>query len=103
MGFPFRDGNKKIGRAIAKKISPSSVVAFYGDLGAGKTTLIKGIARGLGVQSESVVSSPTYVVIHEYKGRAHQTIFHLDWYRLKKVTGVDEALALECFDSAGVS
>lgn len=76
-------------------------MALYGSLGAGKTTLVKGIASGLGVRSREQVSSPTFVVIHEYSGRCR--VYHLDWYRLKKVEGVDEAMALECFDPGAVA
>ena len=92
---------KKIGRELAGHLKAGDVVALYGELGAGKTTLVKGIAIGLGVKSQAEVLSPTFTVIHEYKGRL--TIYHLDWYRLKKVAGVDEALAGECFDSKGVT
>jgi tRNA threonylcarbamoyl adenosine modification protein YjeE len=91
---------KKIGALFARRLRAGDVVALYGELGAGKTTLVKGIARGLGVKSGTQVLSPTFVVIHEYAGRLN--VHHLDWYRLKKVEGVDEALALECFDSQGV-
>ena len=93
---------KKIGEHLAKKLIAGDVVALYGNLGAGKTTLVKGIARGLGVKPEDQVSSPTYVVIHEYRGKKLK-LYHLDWYRLKNVRGVDEALAEECFYSKGIT
>ena len=92
---------KKIGERLARKLIPGSVVALYGELGAGKTTLVQGIARGLGVRPGTEVSSPTFVVIHEYQAKIK--IYHLDWYRLKKITGVDEAMAEECFYSQGVT
>ena len=76
-------------------------MALYGNLGAGKTTLAKGIAVGLGVRPESRVTSPTFALIHEYRGRVG--VYHLDWYRLKKVAGVDQALARECFEAGGVT
>ena len=92
---------KRIGQMLAQRLAAGDVVALYGEVGAGKTTLAKGIAKGLGVKSEADISSPTFVVIHEYEGQTK--VYHLDWYRLKKVEGVDEAMALECFDSEGVT
>ena len=92
---------RKIGKTLAGRLTAGSVVALYGDLGAGKTTFVKGVAEGLGVKSKAAVSSPTYVVIHEYRGRLK--VYHLDWYRLKRVEGVDAALAQECFDADAVT
>jgi len=57
----------ELGRALALQIRPRDVVAFYGELGAGKTTMIKGIAAGLGVAD--VVRSPSFVIVTEYRGR----------------------------------
>ena len=92
---------KKIGEQLGKSLIAGDVVALYGELGAGKTTMVKGIVRGLGAKTGTQVSSPTYVVIHEYEGKLK--IYHLDWYRLKSVAGVDAALAEECFYSNGVT
>ena len=92
---------KRIGKTLGKYLKAGDVVALQGQLGSGKTTLVKGIVKGLGVRSEKQVSSPTYVLIHEYEGR--EKIFHLDWYRLKKVEGPDAELAGECFASAAVT
>ncbi len=76
-------------------------MALSGELGAGKTTFVKGVAKGLGVRSEKEVASPTFVLIHEYKGKF--PVYHLDWYRLPAVEGPDELLAQECFEGAGVT
>ena len=92
---------KRIGKILGKFLLPGSVVALQGELGSGKTTLVKGIAKGLGVASEKMVSSPTFVLIHEYEGR--EKIYHLDWYRLRAVEGTDESLAEECFNSQAVT
>lgn len=92
---------KAIGYSLAKFLKAGDVVTLQGPLGAGKTTLVKGLARGLGVRSEKNVSSPTFVLAHEYKGRL--PIFHLDWYRLRKVAGSDADTAEECFLSGGVT
>ena len=92
---------KKIGRILAKFLKAGDVVTLQGGLGAGKTTLVKGIAKGLGVPSENAVSSPTFVLVHEYHGR--KRIFHLDWYRLKTLSDTDADLAEECFSSDAVT
>ena len=76
-------------------------MALEGPLGAGKTTLIKGIAKGLGVKDENEVISPTFVLIHEYEAR--EKIFHVDWYRLSKIKGQDRLLAEECFNANAVT
>ena len=73
-------------------------VLFYGDLGAGKTTLIKALVRELG--SSDNVSSPTFSLINEYKTEDNQSIFHLDLYRLKEENeafdlGIEEILESE--------
>ena len=68
-----------LGERLAKCLSSGSVVALYGDLGAGKTALVRGMARGLEI-TESV-SSPTFTIVNEYPG--HPGLFHFDLYRLK--------------------
>lgn len=80
-------------------LKAGDVVAFSGGLGAGKTTLIQGIVLGLG--SRDKVSSPTFTLIHEYEGR--EKIYHMDWYRLKTVSGTDRRLAEECLASPAVT
>ena len=92
---------KRLGHRLGKLLKPGMVVALTGELGAGKTTLVKGIAKGLGVLREAEISSSTFVIIQEYQGR--EKIFHLDWYRLKKVQDVDAAFAQECFDADAVT
>lgn len=91
----------KIGAQIARKLKKGDVVALSGELGAGKTTLVKGVAKGLGVKRAERVSSPTFALIHEYQGKF--PVFHLDWYRMDQITGVDAALADECFYGGGVT
>jgi len=77
------------GEALGRSISPGAVLTFEGDLGAGKTTFIKAIARGLGVSTPA--SSPTYALVHRYPGR-RGAVFHLDCYRLRTP---DEAADLD--------
>lgn len=66
------------GAAFSKTLTPGSVVAMFGDLGAGKTAFVRGMAAGL--NSESRVTSPTFTIVNEYEGRL--PIFHFDMYRL---------------------
>ena len=84
-----------IGRAIGRAAPSGSVIALRGDLGAGKTTLAKGVAQGLGI-TEPIIS-PTYTIIAEYQGRLH--LVHIDAYRLLDEdefvqTGGEELLGL---------
>ena len=69
-----------VGRRIAQQLPSRAVVLLIGNLGAGKTTLAKGIAAGLGVAEPDDVSSPTFPLIHEYGGGR---LFHIDLYRLE--------------------
>lgn len=74
----------ELGRKLAAKLKPGDVVAFFGDLGSGKTTMIKGIASALGVQD--VVRSPSFVVATEYAGTSAGRavrVQHVDLYRLR--------------------
>ena len=68
-----------VGRMIAAKLLPGDIIAYYGDLGAGKTAFTRGLAAGLGVTEQ--VTSPTYTIVNEYlSGR--MPLFHFDMYRL---------------------
>jgi tRNA threonylcarbamoyladenosine biosynthesis protein TsaE len=69
----------ELGRRLARELPPRGVVLLIGNLGAGKTTLAKGIVSGLGAAAPDDVSSPTFTLIHEYgEGR----VYHVDLYRL---------------------
>ena len=72
---------QKLGENFSKEIKSGDIILLYGDLGAGKTTLIKTLVKRLG--SADNVSSPTFSLINEYKTDAGASIFHLDLYRLK--------------------
>jgi tRNA threonylcarbamoyladenosine biosynthesis protein TsaE len=81
----------ELGRQLARELAPHGVVLLIGNLGAGKTTLAKGIAEGLGAANRDEVSSPTFTLIHEYgEGR----VYHVDLYRLDEPREV-ESLGLE--------
>ena len=68
-----------IGAALSKILTPGTVIAYRGDLGAGKTAFTRGLARGLGVNDP--VTSPTYTIVNEYLG-GRMPLFHFDMYRL---------------------
>jgi len=70
-----------LGRELASLLTPPKLVVLRGDLGAGKTTLVKGIAEGFQAASEEDVTSPTFTLIHEYRGPS-ATIYHIDLYRV---------------------
>ena len=76
-----------VGRRIAAKLLPGDIIAYYGDLGAGKTAFVRGMARGMGLDCR--VSSPTFTIVNEYLGQ--RELIHFDMYRLSS--------ADELFDS----
>jgi tRNA threonylcarbamoyladenosine biosynthesis protein TsaE len=77
------------GERFARRLNPGDVVLLYGDLGAGKTAFVRGLARGLGAAAEDV-SSPTFTLVQEYHGR--MTLHHVDLYRLRPVEVADLGL-----------
>ena len=70
-----------LGRELASLLKPPKLVVLRGDLGAGKTTLVKGIAEGFNAASQEDVTSPTFTLIHEYSGPS-ATLYHIDLYRV---------------------
>ena len=84
------DDTRAVGEAMADLLRPRDAVILTGELGAGKTTLVQGVARGLGV--EGSVVSPTFTLIREYRGRLH--VAHVDIYRLDRIQDVVD-LALD--------
>jgi len=83
----------ELGRSLAADLKPGSIVLLRGDLGAGKTTMVKGIAEGFQAAKADDVTSPTFTLIHEYRGPA-VTIFHIDLYRIDTQRELD-TLALD--------
>jgi tRNA threonylcarbamoyladenosine biosynthesis protein TsaE len=88
------EGTLALGERISEMLTPPMVVILRGDVGAGKTTLVKGIAAALGAATEDDVTSPTFTIVHEYEG-SKVRLFHLDLYRLETeeqiaVLGLDE-------------
>ena len=73
----------KAGEIILKTFPDNKVFAFYGKMGVGKTTLIKAICSYLGVKA--LVNSPSFAIINEYKSASSESIFHMDYYRIKNI------------------
>jgi len=82
-----------LGRELAAMLTPPKLVVLRGDLGAGKTTLIKGIAQGFQAAAEEDVTSPTFTLVHEYRGPS-ATVYHIDLYRIDTQRELD-TLALD--------
>ena len=76
------EGTLALGERIAEMLKPPLVVVLRGEVGAGKTTLVKGIAAALGAAEAEDVTSPTFTLVHEYVGKKVR-LFHLDLYRLE--------------------
>ena len=81
------------GRELAAELSPPRIVLLRGDLGAGKTTLVKGIAEGFEAARAEDVTSPTFTLVHEYRG-PRATLYHIDLYRIETPRNL-ETLALD--------
>jgi len=103
-------GTIALGKRLARTLRAGDCVTLRGQLGSGKTVLVKGIAAGLGLTKTSAVTSPTFVLVHEYPGSV--PIYHVDLYRLPpkeadlELLGIDEMLrsgvvVIEWADKAG--
>ncbi len=88
---------EEVGRDLGERLGPGSRVHLVGDLGAGKTAFVRGLAEGLGLDPEDV-SSPTFTLIQEYRGRV--PLFHVDLYRLAPGEVAD--LGLDALAADGV-
>ena len=91
----------EVGRKVAHLLNPPQLLLLRGDLGTGKTTLVKGIAQALDAAEPDEVTSPTFTLLHEYDGTLHGKpvkLYHIDVYRLEgerqlETLGLDELLA----------
>ena len=86
-----------LGRKLAEKLAPPKLVLLRGELGAGKTTLVKGIVAGFGAGAEQEVTSPTFTLVHEYRAPA-AILYHIDLYRVDtqrdlETLGIDDLLS----------
>jgi tRNA threonylcarbamoyladenosine biosynthesis protein TsaE len=90
----------EVGRKLARILKPPQLLLLRGDLGTGKTTLVKGIAQALDAAEPDEVTSPTFTLLHEYEGTLHGKpvkLYHIDVYRLEgerqlETLGLDELL-----------
>lgn len=87
-----------LGRTLGRHLTQGDVLALHGDLGSGKTTFTSGLACGVGVPDEYIVTSPTFVLMHTYPGRL--TMHHLDFYRMSSAQefhslGLDEHMGMK--------
>ena len=90
---------EKIGEALANSLQPGTILAYRGDLGAGKTAFTRGLARGLGCKE--TVTSPTYTIVNEYLG-GRLPLFHFDMYRLASSDGLWDIGWEDYLDREGV-
>ncbi len=77
-----------VGRTLHEVLTPPKIVLLRGDLGAGKTTLVKGIAAAFHAAEEDDVTSPTFTLVHEYRG-PEATLYHIDLYRIESERELD--------------
>jgi tRNA threonylcarbamoyladenosine biosynthesis protein TsaE len=89
----------RLGRALADMVEPGVVIGLIGQLGAGKTRLVRAIAESLGVDP-GAISSPTFVLIHEYEGRV--PVYHFDAYRLNSPAAFEDLGVADYWDGGGV-
>lgn len=90
---------EELGRAVGEKIERGTIVCLSGELGAGKTVVVRGIARGMGI--DGAVTSPTFQLVREYSGR--ERLFHFDFYRLGSAAEAVDLDIEECLDSGVVA
>jgi tRNA threonylcarbamoyladenosine biosynthesis protein TsaE len=98
--LPNLAATQLFGRHLGQRLWPGSVVALIGELGAGKTQLVRAVAEGLGIADGRIVTSPTFVLMQEYPGRL--PIYHFDAYRLHAEAEFAELGVQEYFESDGV-
>jgi tRNA threonylcarbamoyladenosine biosynthesis protein TsaE len=91
---------RRFGQCLGRQLRPGDLVTLSGDLGAGKTCLVQGIALGIGVDPRVPVTSPSYTLIGEYPGRAR--LCHADFYRLQSRARLESAGWEDLLDGEGV-
>jgi tRNA threonylcarbamoyladenosine biosynthesis protein TsaE len=99
LSAPTAEDTRAIGGAVASLLRPGDAIALTGDLGAGKTTLVHGVARALGY--EGPVASPTFTLVREYR-TPRLTVLHADVYRLDRMQEVVDLELEELLEDSGV-
>ena len=94
------EDTEEIGFKIGKKLSAGNIVLLYGDLGAGKTTMVKGIAKALGIDKKDITSA-SFTIIAEYP--VNPPFFHIDLYRISKGADLDSTGIWDCLGTSSIS
>ncbi|MEE9281813.1 MAG: tRNA (adenosine(37)-N6)-threonylcarbamoyltransferase complex ATPase subunit type 1 TsaE [Myxococcota bacterium] len=94
------DETRRLGAELGELLRGGDVVGVSGELGAGKTCLVQGIARGVGVEPAIPVTSPTFTLVGEYAGRV--ALRHADFYRVESYARLDDAGFADLLDETGV-
>jgi tRNA threonylcarbamoyladenosine biosynthesis protein TsaE len=97
---PDAEAMETLGKEFSQRLTPGSIVKITGPLGAGKTTLVRGVVAGLGGNPEAV-HSPTFSLVHDYASPSF-SIKHCDFYRLPEQSELEEFGGLEFFDSDSI-
>jgi tRNA threonylcarbamoyladenosine biosynthesis protein TsaE len=95
------EGTRRLAARLARACAPGDVLALIGDLGAGKTTFVTGLAAGLGVPPGVRVQSPTFTLVNEYGG-GRLPLYHVDLYRLERAGDLDELGLEEYLEAPGL-
>lgn len=91
------EGLQKAAREFLEAVGDKRIIAFYGQMGAGKTTFITALCRELGVSE--AVTSPTFTIVNEYLDGGGESVFHFDFYRIKRLAEAVDIGLFEYFDS----
>ncbi len=94
------DETRRLGAELGELLRGGDIVGVSGELGAGKTCLVQGIARGVGVEPSIPVTSPTFTLVGEYAGRV--ALRHADFYRVESYARLDDAGFADLLDESGV-
>ena len=91
----------RVGKGIGSRLRSGDVVALVGELGAGKTQLIKGLAAGVGMRNSTYISSPSFTLINEYPGKI--PFYHIDLFRLEREKEAEELGLEDYFQGGGIT